>query len=197
MVFWEAIESQIYGGGWVNVPLLALAAVLFYLLGFRLSFLAPSMSQTPRQVFKGLNKKHSLLDLAHEMIESTPGAFSKKKSDEISLRIKRKSRQFSGMVTSLVSLAPLLGLLGTVIGMIETFSSLGDQSLFSASGGVAGGISQALITTQVGLIIAVPGLLISRFLKRIEVEVQMGCEQLIELHLLERSEGNEGTVNEK
>jgi len=58
-----------------------------------------------------------------------------------------------------VSLAPLLGLLGTVTGMLATFSALA-----SGSGGektmamVAGGISEALITTETGLIIALPGL---------------------------------------
>ena len=59
-------------------------------------------------------------------------------------------------------IAPLLGLLGTVMGMIETFDSLSDMALFSSSGGIAGGISQALITTQIGLVIAIPGLLFER-----------------------------------
>ncbi|MDZ7829411.1 MAG: MotA/TolQ/ExbB proton channel family protein [Halofilum sp. (in: g-proteobacteria)] len=42
--------------------------------------------------------------------------------------------------------------------MIETFESLGDMSLFSQSGGIAGGISQALFTTQLGLAVAIPGM---------------------------------------
>ena len=40
--------------------------------------------------------------------------------------------------------------------MIETFDSLGNQALFAATGGVAGGISQALLTTQMGLVVAIP-----------------------------------------
>ena len=57
-----------------------------------------------------------------------------------------------------VSAAPLVGLLGTVTGMLSTFSALA-----SGSGGektlglVAGGISEALITTETGLVIALPG----------------------------------------
>ena len=62
--------------------------------------------------------------------------------------------------------APLAGLLGTVAGMIETFDSLGSMSLFSQSGGVAGGISQALISTQMGLAVAIPGLLAGRILRK-------------------------------
>jgi biopolymer transport protein ExbB len=58
-----------------------------------------------------------------------------------------------------VSSAPLLGLLGTVTGMLATFSALatgggGDQTM----GMIADGISEALVTTETGLIIAIPGL---------------------------------------
>jgi biopolymer transport protein ExbB len=58
-----------------------------------------------------------------------------------------------------VSAAPLLGLLGTVTGMLATFSALatgsgGDKTM----GMVAGGISEALVTTETGLVIALPGL---------------------------------------
>ena len=58
--------------------------------------------------------------------------------------------------------APLAGLLGTVGGMIETFDSMREMSLFTQSGGIAGGISQALFTTQMGLAVAIPGLLAGR-----------------------------------
>lgn len=59
---------------------------------------------------------------------------------------------------ALVVAAPLLGLLGTVLGMIETFSAVAANSSETANL-VAGGISQALITTQVGLVAALPGTL--------------------------------------
>ena len=58
-----------------------------------------------------------------------------------------------------VSTAPLLGLLGTVTGMLSTFHALaigaGGQKTMDM---VAGGISEALITTETGLVIALPGL---------------------------------------
>ena len=59
-----------------------------------------------------------------------------------------------------VSIAPLLGLLGTVTGMLATFAALasgsgGDKTM----GMVASGISEALITTETGLLIALPGLI--------------------------------------
>jgi len=57
---------------------------------------------------------------------------------------------------ALVAAAPLLGLLGTVMGMVATFNGVAAGSSETA-GLVAGGISQALITTQVGLVAALPG----------------------------------------
>ena len=87
----------------------------------------------------------------------------------------RFSRQFS---KSIVVISPLLGLLGTVIGMIETFESLGSQSLYTQTGGIAAGISQALITTQMGLLVAIPGLFIGRFLDK-----KMELVHLKEAHL--------------
>lgn len=66
-----------------------------------------------------------------------------------------------------VGVAPLLGLLGTVTGMLATFSALasgsgGDKTM----GMVASGISEALITTETGLVIALPGLFFQYLLVR-------------------------------
>lgn len=52
--------------------------------------------------------------------------------------------------------APLLGLLGTVTGMIEVFSSISSQSGMTSSTDIAGGIYQSLLTTAAGLIVAIP-----------------------------------------
>lgn len=82
------------------------------------------------------------------------------------------------LIRTLVGLAPLLGLLGTVHGMIETFSSMGEMSMHSQSGGIAGGVSEALLSTQVGLVIAVPGILIGRVLDRKEKRFLEELEEL-------------------
>lgn len=59
----------------------------------------------------------------------------------------------------LIAAAPLTGLLGTVTGMHQTFAGLGEAGSGGAMNAIAGGISQALVTTQAGLVIAVPALL--------------------------------------
>jgi biopolymer transport protein ExbB len=71
--------------------------------------------------------------------------------------------------------APLLGLLGTVTGMISMFESItsfgtGDPKL------LAGGISEALVTTEVGLAIAIPVLLIHNFLRNRRNHIQADME---------------------
>ena len=76
------------------------------------------------------------------------------------------------LVRTLVVLAPLAGLLGTVTGMIETFDSLGNMVLFARSGGIAGGIAQALVSTQMGLSVAIPGVLVARWLSMKQRKVE-------------------------
>jgi biopolymer transport protein ExbB len=66
-----------------------------------------------------------------------------------------------------VGLAPLLGLFGTVTGMLATFAALasgsgGEQTM----GAIAKGISEALITTETGLVVALPGLFLQYHLSR-------------------------------
>ena len=66
----------------------------------------------------------------------------------------------------MVAIAPLLGLLGTVIGMVEMFDPLQGTHSIDSEATVAGGISTALVTTQLGLVIAAPGLIASYMLTR-------------------------------
>jgi biopolymer transport protein ExbB len=65
---------------------------------------------------------------------------------------------------TVAAIAPLLGLLGTVVGMIEVFSVITAQGVGSPTE-LAGGISKALITTAAGIIIAVPALIFHRYFR--------------------------------
>ena len=60
-------------------------------------------------------------------------------------------------MAALVAAAPLLGLLGTVIGMIDTFHAAAMQSVAADPSALANGIGKALVTTQAGLAAAIPG----------------------------------------
>ncbi len=85
--------------------------------------------------------------------------------DETVLSLNRSLNDHLAVIGVLVSVAPLLGLLGTVLGMIGAFEVL---SVFGAGNakGMAESISEALITTQTGLLVAIPGLYMKGFLDR-------------------------------
>lgn len=85
--------------------------------------------------------------------------------DETVMVIRRHLDHYLEVIRVLATLAPLLGLLGTVTGMINTFEVL---TLFGTGNprGMASGISEALITTETGLVVAIPGLYMQGFLAR-------------------------------
>ncbi|GAB6905849.1 MotA/TolQ/ExbB proton channel family protein [Desulfosarcina cetonica] len=85
--------------------------------------------------------------------------------DETVLSINRSLGDHLAVIGVLAAIAPLLGLLGTVTGMIDTFDILSVFGTGNAKG-MAGGISEALITTQTGLLVAIPGLYMKGFLDR-------------------------------
>jgi len=90
-------------------------------------------------------------------------------------------RRGTMLAKCLVAMSPLLGLLGTVTGLIETFGSLGASATSAASEGIAGGIVEALYATQMGLAIAVPGLLMGGVLNHREERLALELDQLEEL----------------
>lgn len=81
------------------------------------------------------------------------------------------------LLSILARLAPLMGLLGTVLGMIETFSEIANAQAGVNMNQLAGGIWQALITTAAGLVIAIPSLF---FLHYFQTRVQQAAEALSE-----------------
>jgi len=87
-----------------------------------------------------------------------------------------------------VTLGPLLGLLGTIFGMIKTFDVLGAQGMGAGAGAVTGGIGEALVATGVGLFIAIIGLI---FLNHFNKRVRLGVQQmeLIKLTVVNRLHG--------
>jgi biopolymer transport protein ExbB len=77
---------------------------------------------------------------------------------------------------TVAAIAPLLGLLGTVIGMIQVFASIQLEGTGNAAA-LAGGISEALITTAAGLTVAIPSLFFHRFFQRRVDELVVNMEQ--------------------
>lgn len=90
--------------------------------------------------------------------------------------------RFMPTLSTIITAAPLLGILGTVSGIIDSFRLLGESQIVTDPRDVSGGIAQALLTTEVGLIIALVTLFpfmiykaqIDRALSRLEVLIAAG-----------------------
>lgn len=85
--------------------------------------------------------------------------------EEAASQVIHELERFLGALGTIAAIAPLLGLLGTVIGMIKVFNSLNLQGVGNAAV-LAGGISEALITTAAGLCVAIPAMIAHRFFVR-------------------------------
>ncbi|MHA7878296.1 MAG: MotA/TolQ/ExbB proton channel family protein [Saccharospirillum sp.] len=84
--------------------------------------------------------------------------------------------KFLSTLGTIAAISPLLGLLGTVLGMIDVFTAIMIQGTGN-TGVLAGGISQALITTAAGLSVAIPALIFHRALTRRVDELLINMEQ--------------------
>lgn len=82
------------------------------------------------------------------------------------------------LIGAMIAAAPLLGLLGTVAGMINTFESLSGRAGTNSMEGLAAGISEALLNTEAGLAVAIPAVLLLYYAHRL---TQKGVRQLVEL----------------
>ena len=96
--------------------------------------------------------------------------------EEAAARVIHELERYLNALGTIAGIAPLLGLLGTVLGMIDIFSAFIGTNMANAAQ-LAGGISKALITTAAGLFVAIPALFFHRFLQRRVDELVVGMEQ--------------------
>lgn len=91
--------------------------------------------------------------------------------------------RFIGTLGMIASLSPLMGLLGTVLGMIRTFNAITTDGIGNPTA-LAGGIAEALITTAAGLAVAIPAMISYRFLRgkveRLVVQMEKEAIKLVQ-----------------
>ena len=179
-------------GGWVMVPLAVCSLLMWALILDRLVvFGRYGRSEldmlTVVKVVRNEPFDRRLAGLKGELLGRFLSArFGDPETDRYVLRQQRETlrgvlRERLALIAVLASIAPLLGLLGTVLGMIRTFEVI---SIFGTGNAraMAGGISMALITTQAGLIVAIPGLFISGWLlrraRRLENALDEFCQRV-------------------
>lgn len=151
-----AVQDVLRDGGWVGWALVVVSVMLWTAIVLRWSALLDPRSE------------HGVITLFVE--EATPLARVGADLATLHRRGVERLAQYKSVLRVLAAVAPLLGLLGTVSGMVEMFGSMHGVKAGSEAS-VAGGISTALITTQLGLIIGVPGIVASRLLERRELRL--------------------------
>ncbi len=100
----------------------------------------------------------------------------KEAMEEAASQVSHDLQRYMTTLGIIASISPLLGLLGTVVGMIQVFTALMLEGAGNANV-LAGGISQALITTAAGLSVAIPALMFHRFFLRRIDELMISMEQ--------------------
>ncbi|UCD83752.1 MAG: MotA/TolQ/ExbB proton channel family protein [Deltaproteobacteria bacterium] len=172
----EVPLKAITGGGLVMIPLIITSLVIWYLIIERLTHLRNEKMDMEAfmshlLMFLEQNKREQ----AHKLCDLTPGPLSRiiasalrvieKRRESVERIIREASlSETPGLLKNLsvigilAAVTPLLGLLGTVSGMVTTFRAI---NLYGTGDpeALAGGISEALITTQYGLIIGIPGIM--------------------------------------
>ncbi|MGA9574849.1 MAG: MotA/TolQ/ExbB proton channel family protein [Lysobacterales bacterium] len=192
--FLKEFLGYMEAGGWVMPPLVFLLLALWFAIGYRFTALQRGTKRGVRTLIDRIERKKKYSDDG-VIVRAVRKGIKLRKKGRIDLRSflddafaeeEKEIRKFHVLITTIVMVSPLLGLLGTVIGMIETFDSLGDMSLYSQSGGIAGGISQALFTTQMGLAVSIPGLVVNGILYRRQKDIELELAQIKDILCTDR-----------
>ncbi|MBN9287440.1 MAG: MotA/TolQ/ExbB proton channel family protein [Gammaproteobacteria bacterium] len=168
-------------GGWLMFPLLGCSIIAFAIIAERLWALRETkiipqdlVQDVLRKLAHRDNKPLRLTELANQSPLGHILSKGLQHSDQgitvMRLRMEDQGRQvilelekYLNTLGTIASAAPLLGLLGTVLGMIQIFAVLGGDLNSEA---LAGGVAKALLTTAFGLFIAIPCLMFHRYFKR-------------------------------
>lgn len=187
---WELIKA----GGWLMLPIIlcsvvALAIVIERLWTLRRERIAPR--DLVRQVWEQLRigplreaeleslRKNSplgrvlatgLANVGHDR------SVMKESIEEVGRHEALELERYLNSLGTIAAISPLLGLLGTVFGMINVFNAITIHGVGNA-GVLAGGISQALITTAAGLSVAIPALMFHRYFRGRVDELVVSMEQ--------------------
>ncbi len=184
----------IKAGGWMMLPIIvcsvvAMAIVIERLWTLQTKRVIPSnlVSQVCQWFYTGhLDPKHiqslkagsplgrilaaGLVNMNHER------AIMKESIEEVGHHVVHELERYLNTLGTIAAVSPLLGLLGTVTGMIRAFSAINAQGVGDPTV-VAGGIAEALITTAAGLIVAIPALMFHRHLHGRVDELVITMEQ--------------------
>lgn len=177
------MKELVFAGGWMMIPLM-LASVLAVAISIERFWTLRSDKIAPKhllaQVWSWIKneeldatklkqlKEESHLGaiLAAGLVNSKHGRdITKEAIEQAASKAVHEMERFLTALGTIAAVTPLMGLLGTVLGMISVFNEIMAQGTGNA-GVLAGGISEALITTAAGMIVAIPSLIFYRIFER-------------------------------
>ncbi|WP_019626666.1 MotA/TolQ/ExbB proton channel family protein [Thioalkalivibrio sp. ALJT] len=200
----------VQAGGWLMLPILlcsvlAVAIVLERLWTLRRSRVAPPRLLTT--VWEQMRIHGLKLDDIQRLRAGSPlGAIlaaglvthdrarqiTRESIEEAGRRVAHDLERYMNTLGTIAMITPLLGLLGTVVGMIEVFTVITEIGVGSPRD-LAGGISQALITTAAGIGVAIPALAFHRYFRghidELVLEMEQEATKLVEVIHGERAAG--------
>jgi biopolymer transport protein ExbB len=213
------VYEMVLAGGWMMVPLLLSSIIVFMVVSERYWFLNPrkivpasllaeiwnwlKQGQLDSKKIKAVHESSPLGQvLAAGLSNSRHGRAVMIESMEVAAnRVQHDLERYITVLGAVANVAPLLGLLGTVVGTIKIFSAIMLEGGTGNPGALAGGISEALITTAAGLAVAIPAFLANRYFLRLVdgfmVSIQQDAMKLVDaLHSNRRVKSNEKLVEE-
>lgn len=169
-------------GGWLMIPILLCSIAALAITGERLWSLQTKKIAPANLVaqvwswYKANNLDDNHLDalannsplgriLAAGLVNRNhPREIMKETIEETGRQVVHELERYLNSLGTIASVSPLLGLLGTVLGMIKVFSAIMTHGVGNPSV-LAGGISEAMITTAAGLFVAIPTLILYRYFR--------------------------------
>lgn len=173
---WTNLADALRIGGWVIWPLSALAVVALAIVLDRMytlwrfaripaGALNPS-TQHAAHVAASLPRQHALSRLSRVFEDSgVPLWRIESRAESQAARIERDMSRGLWLLETIVTAAPLVGLLGTIVGMMHSFRLIGGDGPVNPAR-VSGGVAQALVATAIGLVIALVALFAFNYFSR-------------------------------
>ena len=209
------VFELVTAGGWLMVPIIACSIIAFAIIAERLWTLRIKRvipRQLVAQVWEWANERRLDVERMQSLRSSSPlgrilaaGLMNRNTSREImkeaiedtGRHVVHELERYINTLGTIASISPLLGLLGTVIGMIKVFSAITTQGVGNPSA-LAGGISEALITTAAGMAVAIPTLMFYRYFrgKVAMLVIRMEQQALRMVEVLHGQRAREGGVME-
>ncbi|MFT4066155.1 MotA/TolQ/ExbB proton channel family protein [Paraburkholderia sp.] len=208
---WTTFAGAVQLGGWVIFPLSVLAVLAITIVIDR-AYVFLRFARTPatatRPATDGgvharplagdldlLPPRHVFRRLSVPLADrpAAPIWYREAKTEAVAATIERDMSKGFWVLETIVTAAPLLGLLGTIVGMMHSFRLFGGNGLVNP-GGVTGGVAQSLVATAVGLVVALFSLFafnyFSRRLERLMDELEsFANERLSEIRLAAEGQG--------